>query len=140
MTETGAAGEVGFDERETRTDPALDRLEKGLAMLLDVNAAGVRLGVSAGKVRAWFAAGKIPGLTLPDGEIRFSPGGLDDWLSGRTGTITPDMADELDRPYRDEFAANRAALERMGVTEEQYVASRRVDDGRATLKPGSAAK
>jgi hypothetical protein len=46
-----------------------------------------------------------------------------------------DLADPENAKFRAEFAENRAAYEREGVSEKGYVLSRRVDEGLSTLKP-----
>lgn len=64
-------------------------------------------------------------------------------LSKRDKPLSPDAPpeqpkkDDPDQSYREEYAAQKPAFLKAGVTEEDYVLSRRVDDGKDQLIPGS---
>lgn len=66
------------------------------------------------------------------------PLGDDGGAGGGTGPQA--KAADPDAAYKVEYAESKAVFEQAGVTEEQYVQSRRIDDGLATLTVGSAAK
>jgi excisionase family DNA binding protein len=41
------------------------------------------IGVTADTLRTWAAAGDVPAIRTPDGQYRFSPTELDQWLESR---------------------------------------------------------
>ena len=54
-------------------------------------------------------------------------------LSGDNAETTQD---DGNGKYRQEYAAQSAAYQKIGMTVEEYVAQRRVDDGLEQLQPG----
>lgn len=43
-----------------------------------------KLSVKPRTVREWLHAGKIPGMVLPDGSLRFEAKVIDNWIQTRT--------------------------------------------------------
>lgn len=112
-------------------------------VLCDERDIAMRLGVPVSKVRAWQKSAGLPSLTLPGGEVRFDANAVADWLASKPydadETAAETAADtSQDADFKSEYASNRETFMRQGLSEADYVASRRVDTGLASLSVGSA--
>lgn len=55
--------------------------------LLTAREVAERLGLTTDTVLRWTRAGKLPGIRLPSGQLRYWEGELDEWIERqRTGT------------------------------------------------------
>jgi excisionase family DNA binding protein len=62
--------------------------------LLTARELATRLGVSTGALLRWTRDGKVPGVKLPSGAVRYVPEQIDRWLAERSmaGDITEEVS------------------------------------------------